>query len=78
MQRSEDDNVVINSKVLLENCKGNIVKLPKNHVGVINGLEGYIVAEEGDVLLICKKSDSSALIRKYVNEVGIRFGQQYT
>jgi mannose-1-phosphate guanylyltransferase len=78
MQKTEDDNVVINSEVVMENCRGNIVKLPKGHVGVINGLEGYIVAEEGDVLLICKKGDSSALIRKYVNEVGIRYGEQYT
>lgn len=78
MQNNEDDNVVINSEVIMENCKGNIVRLPKGHIGVINGLEGYIVAEQGDVLLICKKSDSSSLIRKYVNEVGIRYGEQYT
>ena len=77
MQKNEDDNVVINSEVIMEDCKGNIVKLPKGHIGVINGLEGYIVAEQGDVLLICKKSDSSSLIRKYVNEVGIRYGEQY-
>jgi len=77
MQKSEDDNVVIDSEVMMEDCKGNIIKLPKGHVGVINGLEGYIVAEEGDVLLICKKSDSSSLIRKYVNEVGIRYGEQF-
>ena len=78
MQRSDEDNVVIDSEVIMENCRGNIVKLPKGHVGVIDGLDGYIVAEDDDVLLICKKSDSSALIRKYVNEVGIRFGLHYT
>lgn len=78
MQKQEDDNVVIDSEVMLEECKGNIIKLPKGHIGVINGLEGYIVAEEGDVLLICKKSDSSSLIRKYVNEIGIRYGEKYT
>jgi mannose-1-phosphate guanylyltransferase len=78
MQKENEDNVVIDSEVILEECKGNIVKLPKGHIGVINGLEGYIVAEQGDVLLICKKSDSSALIRKYVTEVGIRYGEQYT
>ena len=76
-QRVPDDNVIIDSEVLLEDCKGNIIKLPKGHIGVINGLEGYIVAEQGDVLLICKKSDSSSLIRKYVNEVGIRYGEEY-
>jgi mannose-1-phosphate guanylyltransferase len=78
MQRTENDNVVIDSEVILDECQNNIIKLPKGHIGVFNGLDGYIVAEEGDVLLICKKSDSSALIRKYVNEVGIRYGEQYT
>lgn len=77
MQKQEDDNVVISSEVILENSKGNVIKLPKGHVGVINGLDGYIVAEEGNMLLICKKSDSSSLIRKYVNEVGIRYGEEY-
>ncbi len=71
------DNVVIDSEVLLENCRGNIIRLPKGHIGVINGLEGYIVAEQGNVLLICKKGDSSALIRKYINEVSLRYGEQY-
>lgn len=77
MQKGEDDNVVIDSEVMMENCRGNIVKLPRGHIGVINGLDGYIVAEQGDVLLICKKGDSSSLIRKYVSEVGIRYGDQF-
>jgi mannose-1-phosphate guanylyltransferase len=76
-QRNEGDNVIIDSEVMLENCQGNIIKLPKGHIGVINGLEGYIVAEQGDVLLICKKSDSSSLIRKYINEVELRYGEEY-
>lgn len=78
MQKQEEDNVVIDSEVMMEDSKGNIIKLPKGHIGIINGLDGYIVAEEGDVLLICKKSDSSSLIRKYVTEVGIRYGEKYT
>ena len=78
MSHGTDDNVVLDSEVMMDDCKGNIIKQPKGHIGIINGLEGYIVAEEGDVLLICKKSDSSSLIRKYVNEVGIRYGEDYT
>lgn len=77
MSHGEGDNVVIDSEVMMENCKGNIIKLPKGHIGIINGLEGYIIAEEGDVLLICKKSDSSSLIRKYVSEAAIRYGEKY-
>jgi mannose-1-phosphate guanylyltransferase len=77
MQKGEGDNVVIDSEVIMEECRGNIVKLPKGHVGIINGLDGYIVAEQDDLLLICKKGDSSALVRKYVSEIGIRYGEKF-
>ena len=75
--KTNDDNVVIDSDVLMEDCHNNVIKIPRNKLAVINGLEGYIVAEEGNVLLICKKEDSSALIRKYVNEVQLKKGESY-
>lgn len=75
--KGEGDNVVIDSKVMLDDCSGNIIKLPADHVGVINGLENYIVAEKDNVLLICRKEDSSALVRKYISEVQIRFGDEF-
>jgi mannose-1-phosphate guanylyltransferase len=62
---------------MLDDSRNNVIKLPKGKLGVINGLDGYIVAEEGNVLLICKKGDSSALVRKYVNEVLIKYGKDY-
>ena len=36
-----------------------------------------IVAEQGNVLFICPKEDSSALVRKYVNEVQMQKGEDY-
>lgn len=75
--KAEDDNVVIDSEVMIEDSHNNVIKLPKGRLGVINGLDGYIVAEEGNVLLICKKSDSSAMVRKYVSEVLIKYGDEY-
>ena len=77
MQKGENDNVVVDSEVYFDESRGNIVKLPKGRLGVISGLDGYIVAEEGNVLLICKKSDSSSLVKKYVNEVRIRYGEDF-
>lgn len=77
MHKSEGDNVVVDSDVILEECHGNVIKLPKGRLAVINGLEGFIVAENDNVLLICKREDSSALIRKYVNEVQLRKGEDY-
>ena len=63
--------------VFLEDSSNNIIKLPKNKLAVINGLDGYIVAEKDNVLLICKKEDSSALVRKYVNEVQMKYGDDF-
>ncbi len=77
MRKSQDDNVVIGSNVITEDCRGNIIKVPQDHLAVINGLEGCIVAEEGNVLLVCKKGDSSALIRKYISEVQLKYGEDF-
>lgn len=77
MSRGEGDNVIVDSEVMLEDAHNNVIKLPKGRLGVINGLDGYIIAEEDNVLLICKKGDSSALVRKYVNEVQMKYGDDF-
>jgi mannose-1-phosphate guanylyltransferase len=77
LSKVDGDNVIIDSEVMTEDARNNVIKLPKGRVAVINGLDGYIVAEEGNVLLICKKGDSSALVRKYVNEVLIKYGEEF-
>ncbi len=77
MKRSEADNVVIDSDVMLDSTNNCIIKLPKGKLAVINGLEGYIVAEQGNVLLICRKEDSSGLVRKFVTEVQMKKGEDY-
>ena len=76
-QRSDEENVIINSDVIIDDARNNIIKLPEGRLAVINGLDGYIIAEEDNVLLICKKEDSSSLVRKYVNEVLLKKGNQY-
>lgn len=77
MRRSDGENVVIDSDVILDDCRNNVIKLDKGKLAVINGLDGYIVAEKDNVLFICKKGDSSALVRKYVNETQIRYGEDF-
>lgn len=77
MRKGESDNVVVDSDVLLDNSRNNVIKLPKGKLAVINGLDGFIVAEKDNVLLICKKEDSSSLVRKFVNEVQMKKGEDY-
>lgn len=77
MKKGNDDNVVVDSNVMLNNCRNNVIKIPKDKLAVIDGLDGYIVAEKDNVLLICKKGDTSGLMRKYVNEVQLKYGEDF-
>ena len=71
-----DRNVALRGESLFYNSRENIVALPKGKLAVIEGLEGYLVAESDNVLLICKKDEEHA-IRKYVNDVQIKAGDEY-
>lgn len=74
--KDENNNVVLKGESLFYNSKENIVVLPKGKLAVIDGLEGYLVAESENVLLICKKDEEQGL-RKYVNDTQIKLGEDY-
>ncbi len=75
--RSEGDNVIMSGDVLIDEASDNLVRIPNDKFAVINGLEGFIVAEHDNVLLICKKENSASLIRKYVNEAQLKKGEGF-
>ena len=75
-EKDENDNVTLKCRSLLYNSKDNIIVLPGNKLAVIDGLEGYLIAESDNVLLICKKDEEHA-IRKYVNDTQIKLGEDY-
>ncbi len=77
ISKVEDDNVILDSHVEMEDCRNNIIMLPKDRLGVFSGLDGYIVVEQDNVLMICKKGDSSALVKKYASEVQIKYGNEF-
>lgn len=70
------DNVVIDSKSLLYDCSECLVKLPSGHVAVIQGLHDYVVVEEDNVLVVCRKHDQKA-IRKFVNDAQLGLGEEF-
>ena len=74
--KDENNNVTLKSESLIYNSKNNIVVLPEGKLAVIEGLEGFLVAESENVLLICKKDEEHA-IRKYVNDAQIKMGDDY-
>lgn len=69
-------NVIINGQTLLYDCKDNIIALPKGKLAVLQGLEDYLVADTDNVLLVCRKDDENT-IRRYVNDVQIKLGDEF-
>ena len=74
--KDENGNVSLKCDSLLYNSRKNIIVLPENKLAVIDGLEGYLIAESDNVLLICRKDEEHA-IRKYVNDTQIKMGDDY-
>lgn len=74
--KDENGNVILKGESLIYNSKNNILALPKGKLAVVEGLDGYLIAESENVLLICKK-DEEHVIRKYVNDTQIMLGEDY-
>ena len=50
--------------------------MPKEKLVVLQGLEDYIVVEEDNTLLVCRKGDEQQ-IRKFVNDVKSKKGEKF-
>ncbi|MBQ2590140.1 MAG: mannose-1-phosphate guanylyltransferase, partial [Paludibacteraceae bacterium] len=74
--KDHGNNVTMRGIVEYYDAKDNVVAVPKNKLAVIQGLEDYIVAENDDVLLICRKADEQK-IRQFVNDVSVKFNGKY-
>jgi mannose-1-phosphate guanylyltransferase len=60
-------NVLMDSKAYLYDCKDNVVRIPKGRTAVIKGLSDYVIAEEGDILMICPREEASAMRRMHTD-----------
>lgn len=71
-----DGNVTQNCKLLTHDCSGSVFAIKGDKIVVASGLKDYIVAENGNALLIVPRSQEQE-IRRHVNEVKTRFGLDY-
>ena len=65
--RDRHGNVLLHTKAFLYGCTDNIIRLPEGRTAVIKGLDGYVVAEEGEILMICPREDVSAMRRMHTD-----------
>jgi mannose-1-phosphate guanylyltransferase len=74
--KDKDSNTVMGKNVMLYNTKNCIVNVPKNKLVVLQGLDDYIVVEDNNTLLVCRKEDEQQ-IRQFVKDVKLEKGEQF-
>ncbi len=74
--KNRDGNVTQLCQVLAYNATGNIFAVKNDKLIVVDGLNDYIVADSGDVLLICPK-EREQRIKQMVNDAKVNFGDKY-
>lgn len=75
-EKDEDQNATLKCKAMYYGSKNNIVALSSEKLAVIDDLDGYIIAESNDVLLICKKENEQQ-IRQFVTDVDLKYEGKY-
>jgi mannose-1-phosphate guanylyltransferase len=68
--------VSLTKDTLLYNSRNNIIALPQGKAAVVKDLEGYLIAMKDETLVVCRRDDEAS-IRKFINDVQVRLGEEY-
>jgi mannose-1-phosphate guanylyltransferase len=74
--QKDDQNNVVNANCLVYDTENCLVKGPNGKLIVIQGLDGYLVNDTGDILLICKL-DQEQRFRQFVSDVRSLKGPEF-
>jgi len=74
--KDDQQNAVLKGETLLYESKGNLVSIPEGKLAVLHKMEGYIVAESDNVLMICKMEDEQ-VIRQFVLDAQLKKGDAF-
>ena len=75
-EKDDNNNASLHCKTLYVESNDNVVTMSDGKLVVIQGLDGYIVAESDNALLICKKEEEQR-IKHFVTDVKFRYGDEY-
>lgn len=76
LPKDQNNNVVVNSRVLAKDSKGNIIRTKPGKIVVVNDINDYIIVDKDDVLLIFpkEKEQDIKILQKTVKDT---FGDEY-
>lgn len=75
-EKDQGNNALVGKRTILSETQNCVVHMPNQKLAVIHGLDGFIVVESDEILLICKK-DQEQEIRQLVNRVKTEAGERY-
>ena len=75
-EKDENQNVSLHSSALFYEAEKNIVTLEPGKLAVVQGVDDMIIAEQGNVLLVCKKGEEQR-IKQFVADAQSRFEGRY-
>jgi mannose-1-phosphate guanylyltransferase len=67
-QQKDEHGNSLQGEVITYNTKNSFVKIPKGKIGVVQGLENYMVVMTDDALMICSK-DEEQMVKKFLNDI---------
>ncbi|RZK28922.1 MAG: mannose-1-phosphate guanylyltransferase, partial [Hymenobacter sp.] len=73
---SDPQGNVVDGEVMLYDTRECIIKTPHERLVIVQGLDGYIVAEHDNVLLICQRSEEQR-VKDFVADVKAKKGSGY-
>lgn len=63
LDKDDQNNAVVNARVILENATNNIIRTDSSKLIIIDGLDDYIIVDKDDVLLIYPKGKEQDIKR---------------
>ena len=71
LKKDKNENAVVGKKVMMYDSKNCIVNMPNNMRVVLQGLNGYIVVESDNFLLVCPRHNEQK-IKQFVTDIKIQ------
>jgi mannose-1-phosphate guanylyltransferase len=75
-EKDQNENALIGDNIFIYDVKDSLVSVSAEKLVVLQGLEGYIVVQSSDILLICRKEEEQR-IKSFVNDIKISKGDRY-
>ena len=76
LDSDEKNNFLLSKNILTYDSKNNIIRTEDDKMCIVNGLEGYIVIETQNALLICKK-DEEQKIKQFVSDIRFNIDDKF-